>query len=79
MNPTTVQNVVTYNTIVDFDNPLLKMFPGMTAYVTIPVATTENVLRVSNVALRFKPNKTREELIALCASQGIGANDFESG
>ncbi len=62
MNPTTVQNVVTYNTIVDFDNPELNLFPGMTAYVTIPVASAENVLRVPNVALRYKPNKTREEL-----------------
>jgi HlyD family secretion protein len=36
MNPTTVQNVVTYDAIVNFDNPELKLFPGMTAYVTIP-------------------------------------------
>ena len=55
MNPTTVQNVVTYDTIVDFDNPDLKIFPGMTAYVTIPVASVENVLRVPNTALRFEP------------------------
>src|SRR5207245_9086895 len=39
MNPTTVQNVVTYDAIIDFANPELKLFPGMTAYVTIPVAT----------------------------------------
>jgi len=39
MNATTVQNVVTYDTIVEFANPDLKLFPGMTAYVTIPVAT----------------------------------------
>ena len=38
MNATTVQNVVTYNTIIDFDNPEMKLFPGMTAYITIPVA-----------------------------------------
>ena len=38
MNATTVQNVVTYDTIIDFANPELKLFPGMTAYVTIPVA-----------------------------------------
>jgi HlyD family secretion protein len=76
MNPTTVQNVVTYNTIVDFDNPELKLFPGMTAYVTVPVAIAENVLRVSNVALRYKPNRTREELMALCALEGISANDL---
>src|SRR6059058_6079661 len=44
MNATTVQNVVTYDTIVDFANPDLKLFPGMTAYVTIPVATVQNVI-----------------------------------
>src|SRR5713226_5593934 len=39
MNPTTVQSVVTYDTIIEFANPELKLFPGMTAYVTIPVDT----------------------------------------
>ncbi|MGZ4816249.1 MAG: efflux RND transporter periplasmic adaptor subunit, partial [Terriglobales bacterium] len=52
MNPTTVQNVVTYDTVIDFDNPDLKLFPGMTAYITIPVATAQSVLRVPNAALR---------------------------
>jgi len=52
MNATTVQNVVTYNTIIDFDNPQTKLFPGMTAYITIPVAAVTNALRVPNGALR---------------------------
>src|SRR5260370_37912883 len=39
MNPTTVQSVVTYDTIIEFANPQLQLFPGMTASVTIPVAT----------------------------------------
>jgi HlyD family secretion protein len=55
LNATTVQNVVTYTTVVDFDNPQLKLFPGMTAYVSIPVAQAENVLKVPNGALRFNP------------------------
>jgi HlyD family secretion protein len=55
MNPTTVQNVVTYDTIIDFDNPDMKLFPGMTAYVTIPVANATNALKVPNAALRFRP------------------------
>src|SRR5437899_10214303 len=50
MNPTTVQSVVTYDTIIEFANPELKLFPGMTAYVTIPVDTVQNVLKVSNTA-----------------------------
>jgi HlyD family secretion protein len=56
MNATTVQNVVTYDAIIDFDNPDLKLFPGMTAYVTIPVASVENVVKVPNGALHFHPD-----------------------
>ena len=59
MNPTTVQSVVTYDTIIEFANPELKLFPGMTAYVTIPVATAENVLKLPNTALRYKPPMAR--------------------
>ena len=47
MNATTVQNVVTYDTIVDFDNPDLKLFPGMTAYISIPVASANDVSKNS--------------------------------
>jgi HlyD family secretion protein len=65
MNATTVQNVVTYNTIIDFDNPELKLFPGMTAYITVPVATADNALRVANGALRFKPDMKAEDIRAL--------------
>jgi HlyD family secretion protein len=55
LNATTVQNVVTYTTVVDFNNPQMKLFPGMTAYVSVPVASAENVLKVPNAALRFAP------------------------
>jgi len=72
MNPTTVQNVVTYDAIVDFANPELKLFPGMTAYVTIPVATAENVLKIPNAALRYKPPMAPETVRALYARFGIG-------
>jgi HlyD family secretion protein len=71
MNPTTVQNVVTYNTIVDFDNPDTKLFPGMTAYVTIPVATATNVVKVPNGALRFTPDLKPEQIAALEQQAGI--------
>ena len=64
MNATTVQNVVTYNTIIDFDNPEMKLFPGMTAYITIPVASATDVLRVPNSALRYKPDMKAEEIRA---------------
>ena len=72
LNPTIVQNVVTYDTVIAFDNPQLKLFPGMTAYVTIPVATAEDVLSVPNTALRFKPAMSAERVRALYAQYGIG-------
>ena len=71
MNPTTVQNVVTYDTVIAFDNPQQKLFPGMTAYVTIPVAQAENVIEVPNAALRFKPDLTADKLQQAYASAGI--------
>jgi HlyD family secretion protein len=71
MNATTVQNVVTYDTIIDFDNPETKLFPGMTAYITIPVATAKDVLRVPNGALRYKPDMKAEEIRSLYKQYGL--------
>lgn len=64
VSPTTVQNVVTYSTIVNVDNPEKKLLPGMTATVSIIVGEAKNVLRVSNAALRFTPDLSPEELAA---------------
>jgi HlyD family secretion protein len=71
MNSTVVQNVVTYDTIIDFNNSELKLFPGMTAYVSIPVATAANVLKVPNGALRYKPDLSADEVRALYQKNGI--------
>jgi HlyD family secretion protein len=71
MNATTVQNVVTYDTIIEFNNPELKLFPGMTAYVTIPVATAENVVKLPNTALRYKPPMPQDEILAAYKQHGI--------
>ncbi len=54
--PQTVQNVVTYDAVVDIDNAELKLKPGMTANVTFIVADRADVLRVPNSALRFRPS-----------------------
>jgi HlyD family secretion protein len=56
LNPTTVNNVVTYAAIIDAPNPELKLKPGMTANVSIEVARRDDVLRVPAAALRFKPD-----------------------
>ena len=54
LQPTVVQNVVTYTTVINVPNPDLRLKPGMTANVTIEIARTDNVLRVPNAALRFR-------------------------
>jgi HlyD family secretion protein len=53
--PQTVQNVVTYDAVIDVDNPEAKLRPGMTANVTFTWAERNDVLRVPNASLRFKP------------------------
>jgi HlyD family secretion protein len=50
----TVQNVVTYDAVIDVDNAELKLRPGMTANVNFVFADREDVLRVPNAALRFR-------------------------
>ncbi|HEX9761081.1 MAG TPA: efflux RND transporter periplasmic adaptor subunit [Candidatus Acidoferrales bacterium] len=71
MNATMVQNVVTYDTIVDFDNPDKKLFPGMTAYITIIIDRAASVTKVPNGALRFRPEKTTDELNEIYARYNI--------
>ncbi len=58
LNPQTVQNVVTYNVVIDVDNPEQKLKPGMTANLTVTIDERNNVLKVSNAALRFVPQDT---------------------
>ncbi len=53
--PQTQQNVVTYDAVIDVNNPDLKLRPGMTANVTVVYADHPDVLRVPNAALRFRP------------------------
>ena len=52
---TTVQNVVTYDVVLEVKNPLLKLKPGMTANVSIITEEKSDVLKVPNAALRFRP------------------------
>lgn len=52
--PITVQNVVTYDTVISVSNEELKLKPGMTANVSIIIAQREEVVRLPNAALRFR-------------------------
>lgn len=56
-NAQTLQNVVTYDAVIEVDNAERLLKPGMTANVTVIYARREDVLRVSNAALRFKPSR----------------------
>ena len=78
MNATTVQSVVTYDTIIEFANPELKLFPGMTAYVTIPVAAVQNALKLPNTALRYKPPMSPEEILAVYKQYGIDGGERQA-
>jgi HlyD family secretion protein len=53
--PITVQNVVTYDTVIGVDNPDLKLKPGMTANVSIKIAHRDDALQIKNAALRYRP------------------------
>ncbi len=57
--PITVSNVVTYDVVIQVENPQLKLKPGMTANVSITIETRPDVLRIPNAALRFKPAEVK--------------------
>jgi HlyD family secretion protein len=55
-SPTTVQNVVTYDAVIDVNNAALKLKPGMTANASFVVAEKPHAIRVANAAFRFQPD-----------------------
>jgi len=69
----TVQNVVTYDAVIDVDNSELKLRPGMTANVNFVFANRDSVLRVPNAALRFRP--TPEALAIVQGEPRRGGGD----
>jgi len=74
-SPTTVQNVVTYDTVIDVSNSDLKLRPGMTANASIVTAHRNSVLKIPNSALRFRPPEpsTNQTLAGrLLAKIGLG-------
>jgi HlyD family secretion protein len=68
--PQTVQNVVTYDAVIDVLNPDLKLKPGMTANSTVVYAERQDAIRVPNAALRFHP--PAEMLAALGGARPAG-------
>ena len=72
LNPTNVQNVVTYNVVINVDNPEQKLKPGMTANLTITIDERNNVLKVPNSALRFTPQDADRQRTGAGARAGQG-------
>jgi HlyD family secretion protein len=62
LNAYIVQNVVTYDTVIDFDNPDGRLLPGETAYVTIPTGHVDRAIKVPNAALTYTPELPAAEL-----------------
>jgi HlyD family secretion protein len=72
LNPQNVQNVVTYNVVIDVNNPEQKLKPGMTANLIITIDERNNVLKVPNSSLRFTPQNAT-------ASRGQGQGGSAGG
>jgi HlyD family secretion protein len=72
--PITVQNVVTYDVVIEVDNSSLELKPGMTATVTITTAEREDVLRAPVRALRFNPDAAAEASPGRAAPTRRGAS-----
>jgi HlyD family secretion protein len=73
--PTTVQNVVTYNAIVEIDNSELLLKPGMTTNVEFLISRKTDVLKIPNMAIRFRPpweKQEAQELIRQASRSGGG-------
>jgi HlyD family secretion protein len=63
LNAQNVSNVVTYNVVIDVKNPNKKLKPGMTADLTFAIAERNDVLKLPNAALRFRPPDIPNEKI----------------
>jgi HlyD family secretion protein len=81
--PTTNQNVVAYDTVIEVNNADMKLKPGMTATVSILVAEHRDVVRVPNSALRFRPPETNETAratsMAAAPREGAGGGAGSGG
>jgi HlyD family secretion protein len=79
LNPTTIQNVVTYTVVVESANPQIKLIPGMTANLNFQIEIHARVPTVPNAALRFypKPAQVRESDRAILAGSAPRAGQVD--
>jgi HlyD family secretion protein len=79
INPTTTNGVVTYQAVIDVENPLSRLRPGMTATVTAVTARHDAVLRVPNAALRYRPSVVADAGVAAGPAEDAGAPSGRRG
>jgi HlyD family secretion protein len=77
--PQELTNVVTYTVIISASNPDLKLLPGMTANIEIVTGKRENVLRVANDALRFRPKGVEDAQEPQVAASGFSPGGSGGG
>jgi HlyD family secretion protein len=77
--PITVQNVVTYDTVISVNNADLKLKPGMTANVSIIVAERDDALKIPNAALRFRPPDASTNAAPRAAGGGMSGTGPRGG
>jgi HlyD family secretion protein len=75
-NATTIQNVVTYDAVIDVDNSDLALRPTMTANVTLVYATKSDTVRLPNSALRFKPDVTTVSAMTAGTTPALGHEEL---
>jgi len=78
-SPITVQNVVTYDTVIGVNNPDLKLKPGMTANVSIIIAQRDDTLKIPNAALRYRPPDAASSNPGSSRGQGGGGQRPSGG
>jgi HlyD family secretion protein len=71
LNAYAIQNVVTYDTIIDFENPEERLMPGETAYVSIPTGHADDALQIPNAAMTVVPPLPPEDLEKLYRERHI--------
>lgn len=79
LQSTTQDNVVTYSVVVSAENPSGALLPGMTATLDIVLDREEDVLRVSNTALRFRPTEAMLEEFEQPRGPDVGADSEGDG
>jgi HlyD family secretion protein len=79
LQPITVQNVVTYNTIIGVDNPGGRLMPGMTATVSVVIQERPDALRLPATALRFRPEGFEAGRRRAGGEAGTGASPAAPG